>query len=491
MTGDPTDLTLAEAARLLRRRGVSAVELAQAHLNRIRTTDSLLNAFITVDETGTLASAKESDRRLRTGGGAARPLEGCPIALKDNFVTLGLRTTCASRLLADYSPPYEGTPSGRLKAAGAVVLGKCNMDEFGMGSSNEHSAFGPARNPWNLARTPGGSSGGSAAAVAARLCLAATGTDTGGSIRQPAAFCGLVGVKPTYGRISRYGLVAFASSLDQAGAIARTVEDAALLLQAMSGHDPNDATSARRPVPDWPALLKRGIAGMRIGVPEEYFGEGIEDGVRQAARDAIATLAALGAQVQTISLPHSPYAVACYYILAPSEASANLARYDGVRYGRRAGGPLDLNGLYVQSRAEGFGREVTRRMLLGAYCLSAGYYDAYYAKAQKVRTLIRDDFTRAFETVDVIAAPTTPTAAFLLGERRDDPLALYLADALTIPASLAGLPALSVPCGFTAEGLPLGLQLIGKPFAEDDILAAAQAYEQATDWRKRRPEFPA
>jgi aspartyl-tRNA(Asn)/glutamyl-tRNA(Gln) amidotransferase subunit A len=399
----------------------------------------------------------------------------------------GIKTTCASKILEGFVPPYDATVVARLRAAGAVFMGKTNMDEFAMGSSTENSAFGTTKNPWARDRIPGGSSGGSAAAVAADECLGALGSDTGGSIRQPAACCGVVGFKPTYGRVSRYGLVAFASSLDQIGPFAKDVEDCALLLNAIAGHDANDSTSADVPRPDYTAELKTGVRGLRVGVPKEYFIPGMNRDVEAAVKDAIRALEREGARIEDVSLPNTEYAVAVYYLLATAEASSNLARYDGVRYGYRAKAPTNLMDLYSRSRAEGFGPEVKRRIMLGTYALSSGYYDAYYVKAQRVRTLIKRDFDRAFERVDVIATPTAPTPAFRIGEKTQDPLQMYLSDIFTISVNLAGVPALSMPCGFSGEGLPIGLQLIGKPFAESTILRAAAAYERVTDWTTKKP----
>ena len=467
-----------EDAKALAAGATTSEELVGAYLGRIASRNARLNAFVRVDEPGALAAAHASDRR-RAAGGALSPIDGVPIGLKDIFLTQGLQTTCCSRILRGYVPPYEGTAVARLRAAGAVILGKLNMDEFAMGSSGEHSADGPCRNPCDEKRTPGGSSGGSAAAVAAELCAGALGTDTGGSIRQPASFCGIAGLKPTYGRVSRYGVIAFASSLDQVGPLGRRVADCAQLLQVIAGHDPRDSTSADEPVPDYLAACDRPAAGLRIGVPAEYFGDGADPEVIGQVRAAIDRLRDQGCQVREVSLPHTDLAVATYYILATAEASSNLARYDGVRYGRRAEDPADLSDLYDRSRAEGFGAEVRRRIMLGAYVLSAGYYDAYYLRASKVRALIRQDFMDAFEHVDLIACPTSPIPAFKLGERTGDPLSMYLADVYTIPCNLAGLPGLSVPCGTTAAGLPVGLQLLGRPFAEPDLLAAGAAVERS------------
>jgi aspartyl-tRNA(Asn)/glutamyl-tRNA(Gln) amidotransferase subunit A len=409
-----------------------------------------------------------------------------PIAVKDVFCTRGVRTTCGSRILENFVPPYDATAVARLTAAGAIMLGKANMDEFAMGSSTEHSAFKLTRNPWDLARVPGGSSGGSAAAVAADLAVASIGTDTGGSIRQPAAFCGVVGLKPTYGRVSRYGLVAFASSLDHVGPITRDVRDAALMLQALAGVDPRDSTSVDAPVPDYAAELAGGVAGLRLGVPREYFTDGMDPEVDRAVRAAIERLRELGATVEDVSLPTTDFGLAVYYIVAPAEASSNLARYDGVKYGLRVPGGRDLIDMESRTRAAGFGAEVKRRIMLGTYALSAGYYDAYYGRAQRVRTLVKRDFEAAFARVDVLVAPTTPGVAFKHGEK-EDPLAMYLNDVFTVGADLAGLPAVSVRCGFSTAGLPIGLQFIGRPFDEPRVLRAAHTYEQATDWLARRP----
>jgi len=466
-----------EDARSLAKGECTSEELVRAYLGRVAAHNDRLNAFVRVDEAGALAAARSSDAR-RAAARPLGPVDGVPVALKDIFLTRGLETTCSSRILQGYVPTYEGTAVARLKAAGAVILGKLNMDEFAMGSSGEHSAAGPCRNPWDESRTPGGSSGGSAAAVAADLCAGALGTDTGGSIRQPASFCGVAGLKPTYGRVSRYGVVAFASSLDQVGPLGKTVGDCAQLLQVIAGHDPADSTSARRPVDDYVAACDAPADGLRVGVPAEYFGEGADPEVLALVRSAIEALKAQGCEVREVSLPHTDLAVATYYIIATAEASSNLARYDGVRYGRRTDNPPSLRALYDQSRAEGFGEEVRRRIMLGAYVLSEGYYDAYYLKASKVRTLIRQDFLEAFEHVDVIACPTSPTAAFSLGERTADPMSMYLADVYTIPCNLAGLPGLSVPCGRTEAGLPVGLQLLGRPWGETDLLRVGAAAER-------------
>jgi aspartyl-tRNA(Asn)/glutamyl-tRNA(Gln) amidotransferase subunit A len=447
--------------------------------------DPRVRAYVTVTRERALEQAAAADARFAAGAPLG-PLDGVPLAVKDVLCTAGIRTTCGSRMLEPYVSPYDATVVARLAAGGAVLLGKLNMDEFAMGSSTENSAFFPTRNPWDLERVPGGSSGGSSAAVAADLAGVTFGTDTGGSIRQPAAFSGVVGVKPTYGRVSRYGLVAFASSLDQIGPLAKDVEDAAIALGAIAGHDAADSTSVDRPVPDYRALLGHGADGLRLGVPDEYFIEGTDPEVEAAVRAAIGVLEKLGASVEPVSLPHTEYGLAAYYLIAPAEASSNLARYDGVRYGRRAPGARDLVDMYQRTRAAGFGAEVKRRIMLGAYALSAGYYDAYYGKAQRVRTLVRQDFERAFERVDLVVAPTTPNVAFRFGDKAD-PVQMYLNDVFTVPASLAGLPGISVPAGFTAAGLPIGLQLIGRAFDEATMLRAAHAYEQATDWHTRKP----
>ncbi len=478
--------TVAELSALLHEGAVSAEELTRSLLERIQRLDGDLNAFITVTPDEALAQAREADRRLRAG--EAGPLTGVPLAHKDIFCTRGVRTTCASRMLEGFVSPFDATVVERLAAAGAVVLGKTNMDEFAMGSSNETSHFGPVRNPWDPRRVPGGSSGGSAAAVAARLVPAATGTDTGGSIRQPAALTGITGLKPTYGRVSRWGMVAFASSLDQGGPMARTAEDCALLLQAMAGFDPRDSTSVDRPVPDYRAALagEGDLKGLRIGVPREWLEEGLDEGVRACVEEALQVYRDLGAELREVRLPNAHLAVPVYYVLAPAEASSNLARYDGVRYGYRCADPKDLTDLYKRSRGEGFGAEVKRRIMVGTYVLSAGYYDAYYLKAQRLRRLISEDFHRAFHEVDLIAGPTSPTVAFGLGEKLEDPVTMYLSDIYTIPVNLAGLPGLSHPAGF-ADGLPVGLQLVGDYFEEARLLEAAHRFQQATDWHRRVP----
>ncbi|GAB0058932.1 Glutamyl-tRNA(Gln) amidotransferase subunit A [Candidatus Magnetaquicoccaceae bacterium FCR-1] len=485
---EPTIPTLAQAARALAAREISSVELTRACLARIERYQPALNAFVTVDAQGALAAAGEADAK-RARNEPITPLTGIPLAIKDIFCTEGLRTTCASRMLENFLPPYESTVTTRLRAAGAVVLGKTNMDEFAMGSSNETSFFGPVANPWDLKRTPGGSSGGSAAAVAAGLCVAALGTDTGGSIRQPAAMTGITGLKPTYGRVSRFGMIAFASSLDQAGPMTRDIADAALLLQQMAGHDPKDSTSIDAPVPDYGAALDQPVRGMRIGLPREYFAEGLHPESRAAIEAAIEVYRGLGAEIVPVSLEYTSHAIPTYYIIAPAEASSNLARYDGIRFGHRCDQPRDLKDLYARTRAEGFGAEVKRRIMLGTYVLSSGYYDAYYRKAQRVRRLIAEDFARAFRDHDlsVILTPTAPETAFELGAKNQDPVSMYLSDIFTINVNLAGLPGASLPCGFDARGLPIGFQLIARPLDESAILTAGHAYQQATQWHAARP----
>jgi aspartyl-tRNA(Asn)/glutamyl-tRNA(Gln) amidotransferase subunit A len=466
---------------------ISATALTEAVLARLRDVEERIHAYITVTADLAREQAAQADAAFARGD-VASSLQGIPLALKDNLCTQGVRTTCASRILANFVPPYDATVVQRLRQAGAVCIGKTNMDEFAMGSSSENSAFGPTRNPWgDLSYVPGGSSGGSAAAVAADACIAALGSDTGGSIRLPAAMTGVVGLKPTYGRVSRYGLVAFASSLDQIGPLTKDVRDAALLLQTIAGHDPHDSTSGDVPVPIYTQALERGVRGVRLGVPREYFGAGMDAEVEQAVQSGIETLHGLGAELVDVSLPHTRYAVATYYILANAEASSNLARYDGVRYGVRADQPANLLDMYTKTRAAGFGAEVKRRIMLGTYALSAGYYDAYYKKAQQLRTLFRQDFQQAFTHCDVLVAPVAPTAAFRLGERLDDPLQMYLADVFTVPVNLAGLPALSLPCGWTRQDLPIGLQLIAPPFQETLIFQTAAAFEAATAFHTRKP----
>lgn len=479
-------LSIATAAERLRRREFSARELMQSCLDRVRAVDGRVKAFLSLDEADALAQADEADRALATGSGD-RPLLGIPIAIKDVLCVKDQPCNCGSKILGQFRPPYSATAIDKLRAAGAVIFGRLNMDEFAMGSSTENSAFGTTCNPWDLTRIPGGSSGGSAAAVAADECLATLGTDTGGSIRQPAALCGCVGLKPTYGRISRYGLVAFASSLDQIGPFTKNVRDSALLLNAMSGLDPKDSTSVPEPVPDYTAGLGQSIKGLKIGLAREYMIGGLDGEVSAAVQTAIKKLESLGAELVEISLPHTDYAAAVYYIIAPAEASANLARFDGIRYGLRVPGadPIEL---YSKTRGAGFGPEVKRRIILGTYVLSSGYYDAYYLRAQKVRTLIRSDFVKAFEKVDAIATPTTPTAAFKIGEKSGDPLQMYLSDIFTISCNLSGMCGVSIPCGFTRQPkLPIGLQLLGPAFGEATILRLAHAYEQSTDWHTAKP----
>ena len=476
--------SIAQMAADLRLRTYSSVELTRHYLERIARLDPALNSFITVAAESALAAAERADQTLRSG--EAGPLTGIPIAHKDIFCTQGLKTSCGSRMLDDFVAPYDATIVERLAAAGAVVLGKTNMDEFAMGSSNETSWYGPVRNPWDAARVPGGSSGGSAAAVAARLCAAATASDTGGSIRQPAALCGVTGIKPTYGRCSRWGMIAFASSLDQAGVMARSAADAAFILDEMAGFDERDSTSADVPVPDYVDALDDDLHGLRIGLPKEYFGAGLDARIGDAVMAAIKEYEALGAEIVEISLPNSPLSVPVYYVVAPAECSSNLARFDGVRYGHRCDNPKDLQDLYERSRAEGFGPEVQRRIMIGTYVLSAGYYDAYYLKAQKIRQLIADDFKRAFEQVDVIMGPTSPTTAFQLGSKMDDPVSMYLNDIYTIATNLAGLPGMSIPVE-PVEGLPVGLQIIGNYFQEARLLNVAHRYQHATHWHQAAP----
>ncbi len=462
----------------------SVRELVDAYLENIERLDGQVRAYLTVTADRARAQAQELDDRLARRE-PLPPLAGMPVAVKDNLCTRGVRTTCGSRILEPFVPPYDATAVQRLREAGAVLLGKTNLDEFAMGSSTENSGFFSTRNPWRLDHVPGGSSGGSAAAVAAGEALAALGSDTGGSIRQPASLCGVVGLKPTYGRVSRYGLVAFASSLDQIGPLSLDVRDCALVLQAISGHDPHDSTSVDLPVPDVVASLEAGVRGLRVGVPVEFFGEGLHPGVRQAVLEAVRVLEGLGARVEEVALPTLEYALPTYYLIACAEASSNLARYDGVAYGYRSPGAHDLYTLYARTRAEGFGPEVKRRIMLGTFALSEGYYEGFYKKAQQVRTLVRRDFDRCFQRVDVLATPTSPVAGFRLGERTADPLQMYLADVYTIPVNLAGLPGISVPCGFV-DGLPVGLQLVGRPFEEATVLRVAYAYEQATEWHRHR-----
>jgi len=481
--------SIRELHQQLVRKERSAVEIATEALERVQALEPKLHSFISVTADRAIAQAQQVDAKIAAGE-AIGPLAGIPIGIKDNLCTKGIRTTCGSRMLENFVPPYESTVTQRLFDAGAVMVGKTNMDEFAMGSSTETSAYQVTANPWDLQRVPGGSSGGSAAAVAAGQCVVALGSDTGGSIRQPAALCGVVGMKPTYGLVSRYGLVAYASSLDQIGPFARTVEDAAILLRAIAGYDPQDSTSLQVEIPDYAAALKPDLkprGKLRIGVIQETFGKGLDATVEAAVTKAVETLQELGAEIQVINCPQFRYGLPTYYIIAPSEASANLARYDGVKYGFRADNPENLLDMYAKTRAQGFGAEVKRRIMIGTYALSAGYYDAYYLKAKKVRTLIKQDFEQAFQKVDVLVCPTSPTTAFKAGEKTDDPLSMYLSDLMTIPVNLAGLPALSLPCGFDEQGLPIGLQMIGNVLREDTLLSVAHAYEQATEWHKKAP----
>lgn len=479
------DKTVAELSRALSRREISSVELTRLFLERINKYKDL-NAFITVDPERSLAQAKEADARLAQGKTPA--LTGVPLAQKDIFCADGWLTTCGSKILSNFVAPYDATIIEKFNKAGAVCLGKTNMDEFAMGSSNETSYYGAVKSPWNTQVVPGGSSGGSAAAVAARLAPAATGTDTGGSIRQPAALSNLTGLKPSYGRVSRYGMIAFASSLDQGGPMTRSAEDAALLLNVMAGYDERDSTSVNDPVPDYTQTLNQDIKGLRIGLPKEYFSKGLNAEVAKVVEAAIAEYKKLGAQVVEVSLPNSQLAIPCYYVLAPAEASSNLSRFDGARYGYRAKDYTDLLDMYCKTRAEGFGAEVKRRIMIGTYALSAGYYDAYYLKAQQLRRLIADDFKKAFENCDVIMGPTTPSTAFKIGEKSDDPVAMYLSDIYTISVNLAGLPGMSIAAGFDPKGLPVGLQLIGRYFDEAQLLNVAHRYQQVTDWHKQMPK---
>lgn len=479
-----TRLTISEALAKLRKREISSRELTQAHLQRIEALDPQIRAFLRVTAAQALEGARAADQARAAG--EDRPLLGVPIALKDVLSTKGVETTCGSKILKGYQPIFDATSVARLRKAGAVILGKLNMDEFAMGSTTENSGFFPTRNPWNLDHVPGGSSGGSAAAVAAEMAMATLGTDTGGSIRQPASFCGVSAIKPSYGRVSRYGLIAYGSSLDQAGPFARAVEDVARVLAVIAGHDPLDSTSMPNDVPVYVAELSGGVRGMKIGLPSEYFAEGLQPDVEDAVRAAVAQLADMGAQVQEVSLEHADYCLPAYYIIAMAEASANLARYDGVRFGARAEGK-DLIETYKLTRGRGFGEEVKRRIMLGTYTLSAGYYDAYYGKAQAVRTLIRQEFDAIFAEVDALVAPVAPTTAFKFGEMTGDPLQMILADVLTISANLAGLCGLSVPCGFDRAGLPIGMQILGAPYTEPAVLKLGHAYQSATDWHLRRP----
>lgn len=479
-------LTIHELHGLLSRREVSVAEVVEAYLKRIETVDGTVRSYLSVVADQALAEARQYDEGLRDV--TLSPLAGIPLAIKDVLCTRGVPTTCGSRILENFVPPYDATVVELLTRAGAIFLGKTNMDEFAMGSSSENSAFGVTRNPWDTACVPGGSSGGSAAAVSADLCAGALGTDTGGSIRQPASFCGVVGLKPTYGRVSRFGLVAFASSLDQIGPIAKDVQDAAILLQAIARYDHRDSTCVHRAVPDYCGDLAQPLRGLRLGIPREYFIDGMHPDVVSSVQKAIETCRQLGARILDISLPHTEYGVAAYYIIAPAEASSNLARYDGVKYGMRASDARDLMGMYRQSRHRGFGPEVKRRIMLGTYVLSAGYYDAYYRKASQVRTLIRQDFLKAFEQCDALLTPVSPMPAFKIGEKTDDPLQMYLSDVFTLPASLAGIPGISVPCGFSAQKLPIGMQILGPHFREDLLLRIAHQFEQATDFHRAKPK---
>jgi len=475
-------VTIHEAHRLLKEKKISSVELTKDYLERIKQLEPKVHAFVTVTEEPALERARQADEMIKAGN--TSPLTGVPIAIKDVICTKGVRTTCSSKMLENFVPPYNATVMEKLNAGGAVMVGKANMDEFAMGSSTENSALFVTHNPWDLERVPGGSSGGSAVAVAAGEAVGALGSDTGGSIRQPAGFCSVVGLKPTYGRVSRYGLVAFASSLDQIGPLTQDVTDCALMMNAIAGHDQRDSTSVPEPVPDYTQCLKNDLKGMRLGIPREYYVEGMQPGVASAMKAAIKKLEELGAKLEEVSLPHTTYSLAVYYIIAPSEASANLARYDGVKYGFSYKGDTMWESM-EKTRENGFGPEVKRRIMLGTYALSAGYYDAWYVKAQKVRTLIRREFDAVFEKYDALITPTSPTVPFKIGEKTDDPLAMYLSDVCTLPINIAGVPGISIPAGFV-DGLPVGMQIIGKHFREETILRVAYAYEQATEWHKRR-----
>ncbi|MDQ1331798.1 MAG: aspartyl-tRNA(Asn)/glutamyl-tRNA(Gln) amidotransferase subunit [Thermodesulfobacteriota bacterium] len=482
------ELTIKEAHELLKKREISSQELTRAVLDRIAAVDEKVGAFITVAGESAIAEAKLADKAI--GKGDIRTLTGIPVAIKDLICTKGIRTTCASKILDNFIPPYDATVISKLKQEGAVIIGKLNMDEFAMGSSTENSGVKLTRNPWDLTRIPGGSSGGSAAAVAADMCLGAFGSDTGGSIRQPASHCGVVGLKPTYGRVSRFGLVAFASSLDQIGPLAKDVTDCAILAGAVSGYDPSDSTSVPRDVPDYSSFLTEGLKEVKIGIPKEYDStQGLDPEVSSAVMNARKVMEKLGGKCVEISLPNTQYAVPVYYVIAPSEASSNLARFDGVKYGFRDKEKENLMDMYRSTRSKGFGPEVKRRIIIGTYCLSAGYYDAYYKKASQVRTLIMEDFRKAFEICDLILSPVAPTPAFKIGEKADDPLTMYLSDIFTLSANLAGIPGMSVPCGFSSGGLPIGLQLMGKHFSEEMLFKAAYNFEQATDFHKRKPEI--
>jgi len=482
------ELTITEAHRLLKNKEITSRELTRAVLDRIDAVESRVDAYITVSEALAMQQAEQADRMISRG--RCLPLTGIPLGLKDLICTRDRRTTCGSKILGDFVPPYDATVVRKLEAAGAVIAGKLNMDEFAMGSSTENSGIKITRNPWDLTRIPGGSSGGSAAAIAADMCLGALGSDTGGSIRQPASHCGVVGLKPTYGRVSRFGLVAFASSLDQIGPLAKNVTDCAHLLNAISGFDKSDSTSVPREVPDFAAALGGDLKGISVGIPEEYMAtEGLDPEVAAAVANAVGVIEELGARRVSVTLPHTEYAVAVYYVIAPSEASSNLARYDGVKYGFRSDAGTDLMTMYRRTRSRGFGPEVQRRVIIGTYCLSAGYYDAYYGKASQVRTLIMEDFKKAFESCDVILCPVAPTPAFKIGEKIDDPLTMYLSDIFTLSANLAGIPGMSVPCGFSSAGLPIGLQIMGSHFNEALMLKVAFAFEQATEYHKRKPKL--
>jgi len=480
------ELTIEEAHRRLKQKEISSVELTRAVLDRISAVEDSVDAFLTVSENTALEQARAADEKIARGH--CESLAGIPLAVKDVICTRGVETTCASKILENFIPPYSATVIQKLQRRGAVILGKTNMDEFAMGSSTENSGFKNTRNPWDLARVPGGSSGGSAAAVAADMCLGALGSDTGGSIRQPASYCSTVGLKPTYGRVSRFGLVAFASSLDQIGPLSKNVMDCAVMLNAVAGYDPADSTSVPEDVPDYAAGLQKGLKGVRVGIPLEYSAaEGMDPEVAAAVDNAVKVIEDLGAAKIEVSLPHTEYAVAAYYVIAPSEASSNLARYDGVKYGVREADQKELIQMYRRTRSRGFGPEVQRRIIIGTYCLSAGYYDAYYGKASQVRTLIMEDFRKAFETCDVVACPVAPAPAFKIGEKVDDPLTMYLSDIFTLSANLAGIPGMSVPCGFSKQGLPIGLQLLGKHFNEEMLLKVAYNFEQTTDFHKKKP----
>jgi len=482
------DLTIHELHEKLKKKEITSLDLTEAFLKRIDAVEGKIKAYITLTKEDAIKQAREADKRISSGKDIT-PLTGVPISVKDIFCTKGILTTCASKILNNFIPPYDATVVKKLKRAGAVILGKNNMDEFAMGSSTENSAFFITKNPWDAKRVPGGSSGGSAASVSAGECAGSIGTDTGGSIRQPASCCGIVGLKPTYGRVSRYGMIAFASSLDQAGPLTKDIQDCAIMLNIMAGYDPQDVTSIDTPAPDYTKALTKDIKGLRIGIPKEYLIKGLDSDVEKAVKEAIEVLKKQGTFVVDVSLPHTDYAIAVYYLVATAEASSNLARYDGVKYGHRAKDKKNLMDMYCKTRDEGFGSEVKRRIMLGTYSLSAGYYDAYYKKASLVRTLIKKDFEEAFTKCDVILTPTAPTPTFKIGEKTADPLTMYLSDIFTISCNLAGIPGLSLPCGFTKDNLPIGLQILGKPFDESTVLKTAYAYEQATDWHKKRPSI--